>query len=449
MLGVPKERNLAMKKCYYPYILLLFTFYVLFAQGQPPALEKVEQKTVIDSVCANLEREYIFPDVTKKYVAELKKNLHSGKYDQITDPREFAAKLSEDLAAVHRDKHLRIMFNPERIKIERQSVQQDEAAIAFKKRQERISNYGFEEIKILPGNIGYLKFNSFSEDPNAYPVAVGAMSVLANADAVVIDLRQNGGGAAEMVQFLCSYFLDNPRKLLNSFFYREPDTTTQYWSYTYLPGKRLDKVDLYLLTSKNTFSAAEEFCYNLKNLKRATVIGETTGGGAHNNKFVILNDHFMMSLPFARAYNPNTKTNWEGVGVEPDIKVESDKALETAQVVAMKKLSEKEEDPKFKNYYSWAYEGYQAQLNPVTLSPEVMKSYVGTYGPRTITLEDGSLYYQRGDRAKMKLIPLGEDTFRFNEIDYFRLRFIRENDKVIAVEGFTADGPVDRHLKEK
>jgi C-terminal processing protease CtpA/Prc len=449
MLEVPKERKPAMKKCHYSGILLLITFSLLFAQGQPPALEKAEQKTVIDSVCANLEREYIFPDATKKYVAGLKKNLRSGKYDEVTDPREFAAKLSEDLAAIHRDDHLRIMFNLERIKIERQSAQQDEAAIVYKKRQERINNYGFEEIRILPGNIGYLKFNSFSEDPDSYPIAIGTMNFLANADAVIIDLRQNGGGEAEMVQFLCSYFLDNPRKLLNSFFYRKPDTTTQYWSYTYLPGKRLDKVDLYLLTSKNTFSAAEEFCYNLKNMKRATVIGETTGGGAHNNKFVILNDHFMMSLPFARAYNPITKTNWEGVGVEPDIKVESEKALETAQAMAAKKLSEKEENPKFKNYYSWTYEGYQAELNPVTISPEVMESYVGTYGPRTITLEDGTLYYQRAEGPKMKLIPLREDYFGFTEIDYFRLKFIKEGDKVVAVEGYTPDGLMDKHLKDK
>jgi hypothetical protein len=179
------------------------------------------------------------------------------------------------------------------------------------------------------------------------------------------------------------------------------------------------------------------------------VIGETTGGGAHNNKFVILNDHFMMSLPFARAYNPITKTNWEGVGVEPDVKVESDKALETAQAMAAKKLSEKEENPKFKNYYSWTYEGYQAELNPVTISPEVMESYVGTYGPRTITLEDGALYYQRAEGPKMKMIPLTEDYFGFEELDYFRLKFVKEGDAVVAVEGYTPDGLMDKHLKDK
>ena len=295
------------------------------------------------------------------------------------EPEKFAAKITEDLAAIHKDEHLHIWYNPEWIKNEKQRADLDEVAILREKREERTVNYGFEEIKIHPGNIGYLKLNSFSYDMDAFNVAIGAMNFLSNADALIIDLRENGGGSPEMVQFLCSYFLENPRKHLNSFYYKEKDKTTQYWTYTYLPGKRLDKVDLYLLTSKKTFSAAEEFSYNLKHTKRATVIGETTGGGAHDNKFIILNDNFEMSLPFARAINPVTKTNWEGIGVEPDVKVTSDRAQETAQVLAIRKMSEKEEDPKFKTYYLWMYEMYESRLNPVTIRMDVLKSYVGTY----------------------------------------------------------------------
>ena len=223
------------------------------------SVDYAEKKTVIDSVCANLEREYIFPEITKKYSDKLNVNFGSGKYGNIDDPVEFAEKITEDLAAVHNDGHLRIWYNPEWIKNERERAKLDEAAILQKKREERTANYGFKEIKILPGNIGYLKLNSFSYDVDAFDVAVGTTNFLANADALIIDLRQNGGGSPEMVQFFCSYFLDNPRKHLNSFYYKEQSKTTQYWTYTYLPGKRLDKVDLYLLTSKNTFSAAEEF----------------------------------------------------------------------------------------------------------------------------------------------------------------------------------------------
>ena len=438
-----------MKKSNYLIILSLFTFSLLSGQGSQPALDEAEKKTVIDSVCANLEREYIFPEITKKYVSQLRENLRSGKYTLIKNPQEFATRLTADLAAIQLDGHLHINYNPGWIKDAKQRDNRDETAILKEKREEQITNYGFNEIKILPGNIGYLKFNSFSYLEDAFEVAAGAMSFLANADAVIIDLRENGGGSPEMIQFLCSYFLDNPRKHLNSFYFKEPEKTTQYWTYTYLPGKRLDTVDLYLLTSRNTFSGAEEFSYNLKNLKRATVIGETTGGGAHDAKFVILTDNFMMMLPFARAFNPITKTNWEGIGVEPDIQIPANNALETAQVLAMKKLSEKETDPKFKKYYLWTYEGYQSQIQPVTIPVAILNSYVGKFGPRTITLEDNALYYQREGRAKMKMIPLSEDYFGFQEIDYFRLRFIKENNTVTAVEGHTMDGPVDRHMKDK
>ncbi len=184
-------------------------------------------------------------------------------------------------------------------------------------------------------------------------------------------------------------------------------------------------------------------------MKRALVIGETTGGGAHDNKFVILTDHFMMSLPFARAINPVTKTNWEEVGVEPDIKVSRDKVLETARVMAAEKLAEKEEDPKFKAFYKWHHEAYNAALNPVTIEKKVLRSYVGTYGPRKLTLEGGSLFYQRGERAKMKMIPIADDYFMFNEIDYFRLKILKKGNKVIGVEGRDMNGPIDKHLKNK
>lgn len=428
-------------------ILIWLSIPVVFGQNKQPTIDNKEKKAVIDSVCVNLKQEYVFPEIAEKYIAMLEENFKSGKYKSIIKPEEFATKISEDLSAINRDEHLSIRYNPDWIKNE-QSELKDDAVISNIKREERFNNYGFEEIKILPGNIGYLKLNVFSYDPDAFDVCIGAMNFLINADAIIIDIRQNGGGAPEMVQFLCSYFLDNTRKLLNSFYFNEEDKTTQYWSYPYLPGKRLDKVDLYILTSNNTFSAAEEFSYNLKNMKRATIIGEPTGGGAHDNKFVILNQNFLMSLPFARAFNPITKTNWEGIGVKPDIKTVSNLALETAKVLAMKNLSEKEENPKFKNYYIWEYESYESQLNPVTITMEVLKSYVGVYGPRTITLEDSSLFYQRNGRTKMKMIPICEGYFRFNEISDFRIKFLKDENKIVAVEGYTANGPTDRHLKE-
>lgn len=444
-----KRRRKAMKKPLIPLILVSLFCCGLFGQSPQTAFGKAEKKAVIEALCENLEREYIFPEITEKYVHMLRDNLRSGRYDSIGQPEEFARSLTEDMRSIHRDAHLTVWFNPEWVKNERARKEMDEDAIRLQKRRDRARNYGFQEIKILTGNIGYFKFNGFSYDTDAYEAAIGAMSFLSNTDALIIDLRTNGGGSPEMVQFLCSYFLDNPRKHLNSFSYKDKEKLTQYWTYTYLPGRRLDKPDLYLLTSRNTFSAAEEFTYNLKNMKRAVVIGETTGGGAHDNKFVILSDNFEMSLPFARAINPITKTNWEEVGVEPNVKVSADKALDTALAMASNKLAEKEEDPSFKAIYQWQSDIYESALNPVNVDEQTLRSYVGTYGPRSITLENGALFYQREGRPKMRMIPIADDYFMLEGIDYFRLKFLKEGGRVVAVEGHNPSGAVDKHLKDK
>jgi len=430
-------------------ILVFLSFSVLLGQGAQTAIDPAEKKEVVDALCANLEREYIFPEITAKYVRMLRDNLRSGKYDRIVRPGDFAEAVTADLTAVHRDEHLHVRFNPAWVEQERNRKALDEQAIKLQERRNRTTNYGFLEIRILPGNIGYLRLDSFSYDTGAQGAAVGAMGFLSNADALIIDLRRNGGGSPEMVQFLCSYVLDNPSRHLNSFSYKDPDRLTQYWTYTYLPGKRLDGVDLYLLTSVNTFSAAEEFAYNLKNLKRATVVGETTGGGAHDNRFVILSDRFTMSLPFARAVNPITKTNWEGVGVEPDVKVSQDKALETAQVMASRRLAEGEKDPGFKAYYQWHHEAYSVALSPVSLTEESLRSYAGTYGPRTITLEGGSLFYQREGQPKRRMIPIAEGYFALDGVENLRLRFLNEGGRIVAVEGRNPAGAADKHLRDK
>jgi hypothetical protein len=445
----PGRRRKAVKKLSCLLFLVILSFPVIFGQDVQSSVDSSEKKAVIEALCENLENEYIFPEITEKYVRMLRDNLRSGKYDRISQPQEFALALTNDLRAVHRDEHLTVWFNPTWVKEERNRKELDEQAIKLQERRGRTANYGFNEIKILPGNIGYLKLDGFTYDTNAQEAAVGAMGFLSNADAIIIDLRRNGGGSPEMVQFLCSYFLDNPRKHLNSFSYKDPGKLTQYWTYTYLPGKRLDNVDLYLLTSANTFSAAEEFAYNLKNMKRATVIGENTGGGAHDNRFVILSDRFEMSLPFARAINPVTKTNWEGVGLEPDVKVPQDKALGTAQVMASKRLAEEEKDPEFKAYYQWQYDAYNAALNPLSLTKETLRSYVGTYGPRTITLEGDSLFYQREGQAKRRMIPIADSCFALEGNDNFRLRFLKEGERMVAVEGINPAGVADKHLKNR
>jgi C-terminal processing protease CtpA/Prc len=167
------------------------------------------------------------------------------------------------------------------------------------------------------------------------------MNFLSHVDAIIFDLRENGGGDPKMVALISTYLLDKPTNL-NDLYNRKEDQSTQYWTLPYVPGSRLADTPAFVLTSQNTFSGAEEFSYNLKNLKRAMLVGETTGGGAHPVDGHRIDDHFMIGVPFARAINPVSKTNWEGTGVTPDVPAKASEALEVAEKLASAKAPTKQ-----------------------------------------------------------------------------------------------------------
>jgi C-terminal processing protease CtpA/Prc len=190
------------------------------------------------------------------------------------------------------------------------------------------------------------------------------MNFLANTDALIVDLRRNGGGDPAMVALISSYLFAGETVHLNDLYWREGDSTRQWWTLPYVPGRRFgDKKPVYVLTAKRTFSAAEEFTYNLKNLKRATIVGETTGGGAHPGGGRRINNHFGVWVPTGRAINPYSKTNWEGTGVTPDIDVPADHALKVAYVDALKKVQERTTDPDRKNALKGVIETAQKELD--------------------------------------------------------------------------------------
>jgi C-terminal processing protease CtpA/Prc len=271
-------------------------------------------------------------------------------------------------------------------------------------------------VELLEGNVGYVDFRQFADAGDGGATAIAALNFLAYADAIIFDMRRNGGGHPSMIQLISSHFFDTLVHL-NSFYIRKDDTTQQFWTQAWVPGPDLTDADLYVLTSKYTFSGAEEFTYNLKNLKRATIIGETTGGGAHPVQMRLFeNLNVGMSLPFGRAINPISGTNWEGTGITPDIEVPQEEALDVAHLRALKTIAEKADDPGRLEQLNWAIEGKQAKLKPFEIDPATLKKYVGSYGPRKITLEGDVLYYQRADNPHYKLIPMSEDTFMLKEL---------------------------------
>jgi C-terminal processing protease CtpA/Prc len=200
-------------------------------------------------------------------------------------------------------------------------------------------NFGFRRAEILADNIGYLDLTVFAPLDWAGESATATMTFLAHTDALIIDLRRNGGGHGEMVQWLASYLLGPEPRSLSGEYSREGDATTQRWSLPYVPGARFGaEKPVYVLTSRQTFSAAEGFAYDLQALKRATVVGERTAGGAHPYENVRLDTHFVLWLPVARSVNPLTGTNWQG-GVRPDVEVKADDALTTALRLAHDRLA--------------------------------------------------------------------------------------------------------------
>jgi hypothetical protein len=400
------------------------------AQLGPPAdvaADAAMRAEIVDSVCAALNRTYVFPEVADQMDEFVRQQMAGGAYDDLNTVREFAGALTRDLQSISHDLHLRVGYIPPDMMAQLTADVDEDEAEARERAEAARDNFRFRRVEILTGNVGYLRFDGFVNAAYSGPTAVAAMNFLAHTDALIIDLRYNGGGSPSLIQLITTYFFDEPVHL-NSFYIRESDSTQQFWTLTHVQGERMTDTDLYVLTSDRTFSGAEEFSYNLKNLERATIVGDTTGGGAHPVSRVIFEELSTgLGVPFGRAVNPITGTNWEGVGVIPDVAVPSAQALDKAHLMALETILEGQSDPRQAFAIEWAIAGLESKTSPVTVSPEVLASYAGSYGPRTLTLEDGSLIYQRGEGARMRAIPMGESMFRFDELDYFRIEIVTDD----------------------
>ena len=395
--------------------------------------KRVKSKTILE-VGKTLIEAYIFPDVAKKIRDCLEANLKGGVYDEIDNAWKFALEINKVFQEIGNDRHLHFLYDPLRAKdIAMQNLSEDERKFIQEQRAraERQINFGFHEIKILEGNIGYLDLRRFCHTDNASETAVAAMSFLANSDAIIIDLRKNGGGEPEMSQLLSSYFLKG-RTQLNYIQRRSGGKIEQYWTIPHVPGKRLLDKDLYLLTSNQTFSCAEDFAYGLKCIGRAKIIGETTKGGAHLTDTLAFHGKFVLWLPTGRALNPISGENWEAVGVKPDVTTSAEDALDTAYRMALENLINTAKDKSEIAWLQLALDELRAKLCPVEINEGRLQSYVGVYGKRRISLSKGVLYYESETHPKSKLTPLTENLFVFEgtekETDSVRMRFIKDND---------------------
>jgi hypothetical protein len=404
---------------------------------EPPSVSAADRQAILDGVVAALHATYVLPEVAVAMEEHVRARLAAGAYDGFASLPDFTAALTDDLRSVSKDLHLGVGWAPEPPGEGPSPAEQQAAFVA----QLRRDNYCFDKVEHLAGNVGYLRLDCFAQAELAGATAVAAMGFLAGSDALIVDLRWNGGGSPSMIQLLSSYLFAEPTHL-NSFYIREGDRTEQFWTQAHVAGQRMADVPVYVLTSRRTFSAAEEFTYNLRKLERATIVGETTGGGAHPvSGHPVAGYPVQVNVPFGRAINPITGTNWEGTGVEPHVAVAEDQALGRAHRMAVAELAEKAEDPEERRLLGWTARMIEDRARAVALPAAELAAYAGAYGPRTVEIESGGLTYRRGEGARLPLTPVGGDAFLVGDLDQFRIRFERdEAGRVVRLVGLYADG---------
>jgi hypothetical protein len=325
--------------------LALMTYAANHRTARPPAIlsqiaaatTDFEKQRILRAAIAKLKEHYPDPAGAQKVADSLLAHEADGDYKAVAYGPDFAALVTKHMREASHDSHLDFIYSksplPDRPPTRTPSP---ESRARYRKALEE-QNCTFEKVEILPHNIGYLRFNAFPDTEFCQSMATAAMAKLNQSDALIIDLRNNRGGYPNMIMLLSSYLFDHPQYMYSP---RE-NTGPQSWTQSPVVDNKLADKPLYLLTSNITISAAEDFSYNIKMLKRATLIGETTHGSTHSGVFYSLNEHFGMAIPDVHPTNPYGANDWEGVGIAPDIKVAAADALNTAIELAERRLTAK------------------------------------------------------------------------------------------------------------
>jgi hypothetical protein len=383
------------------------------AQAQAPAPAAVapaDGRAVAAALRKVLAENYVLPDVRTKLDSALARGLAAGRYD-VSDPGMLVERINADLAAVTPDKHLGLSYDPQQAAQLAGAPRQDDGPpTAEQLRVARLRNHGIVELKWLPGNVRYMELRGFvwtgPESARAYD---DAMRFLSGGDAVIIDLRRNGGGSPDAVQYLVSHFMEPNRPLVT--FHMGATQVDRLATVASLPAGRMVGKPLYVLTSGNTASAAEEFTGHVAGFKLGEVIGDTTAGAGFRNTFFPLPGGYVVSVSVGRAVLASTGKDWEGVGIPPSVAIAADKALDLATARAMRRVAAAA-SPKDRAALEASAQALMAKVQPVATALP-LTAYAGSFGERKVWVEDGRLAYQREGGPKLVLIPIGPNLFAF------------------------------------
>ena len=367
----------------------------------PETLTAAQVAEVVDSVAVQLERNYVSADTGRLIADHLRGRSAAGAYAAITRPAALAEALQTDLRAVNGDRHLYINVNTG-----------GGGGGGPNPQAQRRANYDFARVERLDGNVGYIKLTGISGAPEAREVAVNAFRFVQNTDAVILDLRGVPGGSGQMANFLISHFTAPDLPSLNVY-RRDSGRTVTRNTLAEVPGPRRTDVPLYVLIDRGAASAAEDIPFVLRNLGRATLVGERTAGAGRNNGLFSAAHGMAVSVSVSRVTDPASGREWEMVGVQPDIAVPAEQALTAAHQDALRKLAAAEADTVRRATLEAAAEYVGVQARPVAVAADRLAAHAGRYTEgRVVTAEGGRLYYQSGpDAPRRELIPLGENRF--------------------------------------
>ncbi|MGD1948404.1 MAG: S41 family peptidase [Leptolyngbyaceae cyanobacterium] len=300
-------------------------------------LDQESRIQVLEAIADTLDR-YAFPEAAAKAQADIRQRLSEGGYSDIVSGHQFAETLTNQLQTLTCDRSVQVYFSPAPLPELSADTPPTAEELAYQKQQSQHRNFDINQVERLSGNLGFLQLYGYEPPEFAGETLAAAMTLLAHTEGLIIDLRYNRGGSPGMVALLCSYLLP-PYPAVHLSDVKLPTRTQQNWTSAYVGGPRYLDRPVYLLTGPETATAAEEFAYTLKQLKRATLIGETTAGKANLGAGQRLHDHFWMFLPTGQVLSPITGKNWEGSGVLPDFKVPVELAVKVAHYMGLTDLS--------------------------------------------------------------------------------------------------------------
>jgi hypothetical protein len=390
----------------------------------PSSLSGADRARALQSIKEALRDSYVVPEMRAKLVDRLSQSQAAGRYD-VEDSHVFADRITEDLRDLTRDGHLSLRLAPAEYAAAIAPPAGDDGNEAVARRQAVREHHGLTELRVLPGNIRYLRITGFQwvldETGEAYD---DAMRFLKGSDAVIIDLRGNGGGSAAAVQYLTSHFLSADTLLLT--FLQGSETPTQSRTLNHLPGGRLKGMPLYVLIDGGVASAAEEFAYHVQQFRLGELVGAKTAGAANNNRMVPIAPAFILSVSVGRPLHAVSNTNWEGVGIQPTVEAPPEQALDVALSLALTRLLQTPGvTPETLTDYAWARTAVEARLHPVSMSPKQLRTLAGDYGEVSVAFRDGVLWLARPNRQTRRLWPLKSDgLFAVEGVDILRVRFV-------------------------